>query len=305
MADVAAPEAELSSASAQRLQCAPAKTVSLPGDLYSVRMRAADGGAHEEGGRHLSGAERLVPEEEVDAVALDLLRRARRAAHSAMTAGGVIVAAPPLPDFLQVTVERIPGSEVACAAPLRVTTFQAPGPGEARARAGRILREAGVGFDAIARAFDGLRSGMGPGGQAPRGAALFDRVTGERMDLDPARGVRASRFDYTPESRIALAANLTAHGLGHFRVAEALAVATKALWSGVRAEICWSDDADYVAGYVATPTHGYVRFPHFKPDGGVGGRVFFVEQDIDIDSLIDRLERRALLIEGDVEVTFE
>ncbi|MCX7781956.1 MAG: 6-carboxyhexanoate--CoA ligase, partial [Negativicutes bacterium] len=28
--------------------------------LYTVRMRAAQGGAHESGGRHISGAERLA-----------------------------------------------------------------------------------------------------------------------------------------------------------------------------------------------------------------------------------------------------
>ena len=30
--------------------------------LYSIRMRASQGGPHEEGGRHISGAERILPE---------------------------------------------------------------------------------------------------------------------------------------------------------------------------------------------------------------------------------------------------
>ena len=30
--------------------------------LYSIRMRSAEGGAHEHGGRHISGAERIVDE---------------------------------------------------------------------------------------------------------------------------------------------------------------------------------------------------------------------------------------------------
>ena len=29
-------------------------------ELYSVRMRAAQGGPHEKGGHHISGAERIV-----------------------------------------------------------------------------------------------------------------------------------------------------------------------------------------------------------------------------------------------------
>lgn len=28
--------------------------------LYSVRMRAAEGGSHEQGGKHISGAEKLI-----------------------------------------------------------------------------------------------------------------------------------------------------------------------------------------------------------------------------------------------------
>jgi len=38
-------------------------------ELYSVRMRAAQGGPHEKGGHHISGAERIVKLEEVGAIA--------------------------------------------------------------------------------------------------------------------------------------------------------------------------------------------------------------------------------------------
>ena len=48
--------------------------------------------------------------------------------------------------------------------------------------------------------------------------------------------------------------------------------------SSVRAEICWSDDPDYVAGYVASRHGGYVRFPHMKERGDpLGGRIYFVD----------------------------
>ena len=259
-------------------------------------MRAAEGASHEDGGRHLSGAERLVSGDEVDAVAQELMRRARQASAQRGSSDTASI-----PDFVQVTIERVT-AEVATAPPLAVTTVHAPDPGAAKGRSARTLREAGISFDAIARAFDGLRHGMGPGGSPPRGAALFDSATGERLDIDPARGVRASRFDYTPATRLALGEALAQHDLTHFRVAEALAVATKVLWSGVRAELCWSDAPDYVAGYVATRQHGYVRFPNFKPTGAAGGRVFFVDEDTDINHLTERLERRALLIDGPIIV---
>ena len=45
--------------------------------LYSVKMRSAQGGAHEEGGRHISGAERILPEEQLDYAVLTMLHRAR------------------------------------------------------------------------------------------------------------------------------------------------------------------------------------------------------------------------------------
>jgi len=259
-------------------------------------MRAAEEASHEDGGRHLSGAERLVGESDVDTVAQELMRRAR---HATAQRNG---SESPFPDFVQLTIERVPAGEIATTPPLPVTTVHAPDPGTAKGRAARILRETSITFDAIARAFDGLRYGMGPGGAPPRGAALFDSATGERLDIDPARGVRASRFDYTPETRLALAETLAAQGLTHFRVAEALAVATKVLWSGVRAELCWSDAPEYIAGYVATHEHGYVRFPNFKPAGAVGGRVFFVDEDMDINLLTERLERRALLIDGSINI---
>lgn len=45
--------------------------------LYSVKMRSSLGGYHGEGGRHISGAERIVPEDQVEADVIAMLRRAR------------------------------------------------------------------------------------------------------------------------------------------------------------------------------------------------------------------------------------
>ena len=45
-------------------------------ELYSVRMRAAQGGPHENGGHHISGAERIVKLEDVGAIAQTLAKRA-------------------------------------------------------------------------------------------------------------------------------------------------------------------------------------------------------------------------------------
>jgi len=83
-------------------------------------------------------------------------------------------------------------------------------------------------------------------------------------------------------------------------VREALVLAAKVLSApGIVAELCWSDDPDYTAGYVASPVHGYVRFPHLKPPGDErGGRAFFFRsEEMDIERVIDYLEHAAFLVD--------
>lgn len=67
--------------------------------LYSVKMRSAQGGAHEEGGRHISGAERILPEEQLDYAVLTMLHRARE--HERGRA-----------DFISLKVEEIKPQEI-------------------------------------------------------------------------------------------------------------------------------------------------------------------------------------------------
>lgn len=45
--------------------------------LISIKMRAAQGGPHERGGRHISGEERIVAEDGVEACLREMLERAR------------------------------------------------------------------------------------------------------------------------------------------------------------------------------------------------------------------------------------
>lgn len=260
--------------------------------LFSVRMRASRGGPHEEGGRHLSGAERLVPGDELERVSLELLHRGR-------VAGA---------DHLRLTVDRVEPGAVRRTSCLDVTTVDCPDPGVSRRAASEVLRRAGVTDAAIAAGFAVLAHGPNSDGRAAPGAVLLDThgkpVSWDRGPAEPDRNaaaaqvVRASRFDYAPEGRSAVLAALENAGLGHFRTFEALALASKVIWSGVTAELCWSDDPAYVAGYVATARDGYVRFPRFKPPGAVGGRVFFLQPGSDAARIVDRLRNALLWIEG-------
>ena len=67
--------------------------------LYSVKMRSSLGGTHGKGGRHISGAERIVSEDLVDETVISMMRRARE--HERGCA-----------DFIQVKVEEVPDAAV-------------------------------------------------------------------------------------------------------------------------------------------------------------------------------------------------
>lgn len=260
--------------------------------LFSVRMRAAAGGPHERGGTHVSGAERLVGEGEVEATLAALFQRARERGLP--------------PDFIRFTVEAVAPGEVFRVPALPVTPLRTSGPEEAERAARQVLDAAGVGERAVESAFRGLRDGWNASGRPLRGAALIDLRTGARLEPDPERGVRVSRLDYSAEGRAAADRELTRHGLTHFRVREALAIATKVLWAGVAAELCWSDEPDYTTGYVATVSRGYVRFPGFKPPGARGGRAFFIDPataaEGGLSPLLHRLEAQCVLIDPPILV---
>ena len=128
---------------------------------------------------------------------------------------------------------------------------------------------------------------------------IMDAQSGERLEQDRERGVRVSRFDWTPEVRASVDHALSRIGLKHFRTREALALATKVVHaSGVRAELCWSDDPGYTAGYAASLSTGYVRFPFLKKVGEPkGGRAIFVNRSgFDLPALQQYLQDEVVLI---------
>lgn len=261
--------------------------------LFSVRMRAAAGGSHEAGGRHVSGAERIVPEGMVLRVVADLLRRARQ--HGQGEA-----------DFINITVERISGPVIGIKA-LPVVTVGVSGPAESRNLALALLERAGVAPMVAEKALSLIESGPAPGGGPMRGAVVMDALSGERLEPDPARGVRVSRVDWAGRARTAFVRRLKGHGVGGEairRVCEALAVASKVAWAGVRAELCISDNPGYTTGYVAGPALGYVRLPFLKPDGAAGGRVFFVDGGNFEEGRLRLLQSEpVLLVEGPCSVS--
>ncbi len=237
------------------------------------------------GDRHVSGGERIVNRAKIERTVEELVERAMRKGCTR--------------DQIAVTVEPLTDTLIHHLTALDVITLSAPDIQAGRNAASRMLQETGVSAQAVHAAISHLSTGAALSGGNMRGAMIMDSQRGERLEPDKERGVRASRFDWSEEAGEKITCQLAALGLNHFRTREALALATKvASAPGIVAELCWSDDPDYTAGYVASVGTGYVRVPFLKLLGeSKGGRAFFVDRDtLDMDALMRYLEKEAALI---------
>lgn len=247
--------------------------------LYSVKMRAAKGGAHECGGSHVSGAERIVAEETVAGQLAEMVRRALT--HTKGRA-----------DFIQLTVEEVEPSRIAKAPLPSIDSFTAADAREGRQIALHLLEQAGVGAAAARRGLQQLATME----QNMRGAMVLSAATGERLDRTGQRGVRVTGMDVADDA--AFTAWLEAQGIFNLHLREAVVLAAKvAAAPGMVAELCWSDDPEYVTGYVAGGGR-YQRISRLKEYGSEqGGRAFFVRPDADLAALGAYLEEQIVWIE--------
>jgi 6-carboxyhexanoate--CoA ligase len=249
--------------------------------LYSVRMHSC------RENRHLSGAERLVGPADLAAAAAALVRRALE--HPRGRA-----------EEIRLAVDRVPPEEIRRGRLLDLRTYRVCDYRQGRRTARRLLLDVGIAEAAVTAAMDWIANGAAPDGRAMRGAMLIDAAGGARLEADPARGVRASRMDLTADAEDELRSRLAERGLDNPHVREALVLASKVLAAPeVLAELCWSDDPDYTAGYVASRELGYIRFPQLKPLGEErGGRAFFVRRaGLDREGLVAFLEHAVLLFD--------
>ena len=246
--------------------------------LLSVRMRASTAG------RHIGGGERLVS-------AADWPDAVEGLAARAAQYGNV--------GEVRLYSELVAGDGIHRTRALPVRTSPAVSVEEARAEVAAITLQCGIPYSVTKDVMELLDSGPAPDDGVMRGAMLIDSTTGRRLEADASRGVRVSRVDYTPDCRAQLGTALQAAGLRSHRTQEALAIATKAAWAGVLCEVCWSDDPEYVAGYVAGPSIGYRRFTTIKESGSrMGGRAFFIHSGAQAPQIVNRLERQPLLIDS-------
>lgn len=255
-------------------------------NIYSIRMRAS------QAGMHVSGAERIVAEGEIEHVAGLLVNRAMSHERGR-------------PDTVTLSLDLLAKADIVRRAVLPVIVLEAEGHGAGRSIAVRELVNAGVTEAAASAALNMITSGASPTGGNMRGAMVVDAQTGGRLEPDRVCGIRARAVDYDQEFAGELAGVLCNHGLAgsHFR--EAAALATKVAGApGIVAELCISDDPSYVTGYVASPRGGYVRITPMKPSGDpMGGRAFFVDPArYDLDTFIRYMRETPVLVTGPLTI---
>jgi 6-carboxyhexanoate--CoA ligase len=250
--------------------------------VYSVRMRASVNGSHEQGGKHISGGERLSNYETINQAVHFLMEKALN--HSRGK-----------PDFLQIQLEAL-HETMKSIPPLPVRTHVVDSIESGQALAGELLENSGVPHKVIQSAYKQVSefSGM-------RGAVLYNIDSGERIDNRGNKGVRVSRMDWDNANfqKWAQRNQLPVTE----RVKEALVLASKvASHPCTVAELCWSDDPDYMTGYVASSTLGYQRITKLKELGDERGcRIFFVNNVTDLHTYIDFLEQRPIFIQWEEE----
>lgn len=130
-----------------------------------------------------------------------------------------------------------------------------------------------------------------------RGAMLLDADSLERLEPDKLRGIRATYMDAAAPAPTSACSGVPEKN--HYQ--EAVVLAAKVAHApNILAEICISDDPDYVTGYVASRELGYVRIARMKEPGSPqGGRIFLYRgQREDLAATIDFIERRPVLVEN-------
>lgn len=238
--------------------------------LYSLKMRAEKIAQERE---HVSGAEKILPEDELPAYMAALLARALHHAKGKA-------------DFVNFKVEAVEPEDVEHLDALPISTVEVETAEEGRHVILQALESLGLkNGEAILAKFSETY-GM-------RGAMLLDADTLERLEPDAVRGLRATYMD---DER---AAKRPSDCKNHF--AEAVVLATKVVHAPhIVAEICVSDDPDYVAGYVAASSLGYRRITKLKAMGSPdGGRIFLYRGPREgVADCIRYLEKQCVLVRG-------
>lgn len=252
------------------------------GNYYSVRMRASKNGSNDHDGKHISGGELISTYSDLKQAMNFLIEKGLT--HSRGK-----------PDSMHIQFEVI-NEPIKLLKPLQVETNEVESAEKGQVLACGFLEKVGIPKKIIEKVYKKITDYSGT-----RGALLFDVHSGERIDDRSEKGVRVSRMDWLDTNFEKWA--------DHFkmprnsRVKEALVLATKvSKHPATIAELCWSDDPDYLTGYVSSKKIGYQRITKLKEYGDERGcRIFFVDSSVDLTSYIDYLEKQPIFIQWEDE----
>ncbi len=236
--------------------------------LYSLKMRAEKIKRERE---HISGAEKILSENDLPVHLTALLSRALHHAKGEA-------------DFINFKVEKIVSKDVEHLKALPVSTVEVKTPIEGRRALIDALETLGLRNSKAILAKLSETYGM-------RGAMLLDVDTLERLEPDQVRGLRATYMDGVYDQK------QPSDCKNHFT--EAVILATKVINAPyIVAEICISDDPDYVTGYVAAELFGYCRITKLKEPGSPnGGRIFLYRGPREkVAATIHYLEKQCVLV---------
>lgn len=235
--------------------------------LYSIKMRAAKGDLH------VSGAERILEQADISGAVSALTERALH--HGLGRA-----------DFINIKMEEVRPEQLEYLDALPVSKRPAKTVEETYSIMRSMLCELGLAAKAD-ELIELLRHN-----HPMRGAVLYDIATSKRLEPDQERGIRVTYMDAAGAATASSCKN-------HFR--EAIVLATKVVHApGIVAELCLSDDPDYLVGYLASLKHGYVRLMPMKEMGNPhGGRVFvFDSTKAKAEDAIHYLEKQRVIVRG-------
>ena len=244
--------------------------------IYSLKMRASKHtGSIQE---HVSGAEKILPQQELPQQMEALLSRALHHAKGKA-------------DFINLKIEAVAPENLQYIEALPVSTHEAATPAEGRQFMCQIMTELGLTPDNCQKILELFQATYGM-----RGAMLLDVDTLERLEPDQQRGIRATYMDsIAPKGE----AKAICDGKNHFQ--EALVLASKVLSApNIIGELCMSDDPDYITGYIATRDKGYIRITKLKKMGCPdGGRIFLYRgPKSQVDDCIQYLQEQRVLVKN-------
>ncbi len=243
---------------------------------------------------HISGAERIVTRDAVEEVCQAMVRRAMNHPKGD-------------PDKINIKIEKVPEEEIQILDALPVTRVDVDTWQEGLDKAFELV-EKSVAKAAQSRDNDCADTLKNFRQQLPellkstfpmRGAMLYDIRTGNRLEPNQERGVRATYMDALKSNTVDAReiGAVPSANKNHFN--EAIVLATKvANAPGIVAELCISDDPDYVTGYVGSLELGYVRIMKLKEMGDPnGGRIFLFDSNkASAEECIDFLQKKKVLV---------